>query len=304
VALRSPTQTHSYWGPYASGSLPTSSNVQVGDTAYDTSLGSLVVCTALAPSVAWTAVGSTPPASPKMAIQFNNVGAFGGSADLTYDATTQTVLLEDTGSAPRQFVELATGSTSLGVGPSLSIGEDNAGSIASVTLSADNMTAGGPAILRAENPFSFPSPIDLQILDLQINGDSGVSGYVLQSRGPAAAPLWIGPESLALPIILSLDGTSASTVATNVGGVYIPNAITLGVNSQARLGTSGTAQTVTLQLLDATTSVVVATFSASITGFASVAVTGTPTLSAGWYAIVLTADAKAQAFARGLYLTV
>ena len=164
MALRSPTQTHSYWGPYASRSLPTSTDVEVGDTAFDTSLGSLVVCTALAPSVTWTAVG--------------------------------------------------------------------------------------------------------------------------------------------LPIILSLDGTSAATIATNVGGVYIPNEITLGVNAQARLGTSGTAQTVTLQLLDATTSVVAATFSASITGFASVAVTGTPALSAGWYDIVLTADAKAQAFARGLYLTV
>ena len=62
MALRSPTQTHSYWGPYASGSLPTSSDVQVGDTAFDTTLGSLVVCTAIGP-VVWTVVGSPPSGS-------------------------------------------------------------------------------------------------------------------------------------------------------------------------------------------------------------------------------------------------
>jgi hypothetical protein len=59
MATRSPTQTHSYWGPYASGSLPTSSDVQVGDTAFDTTLVSLVVCTAIGP-VGWTVVGSPP----------------------------------------------------------------------------------------------------------------------------------------------------------------------------------------------------------------------------------------------------
>lgn len=56
MALRSPTQTHAYWGVFPTASLPTSANVEVGDTAFDTTLGALVVCTAVGP-VAWTAVG-------------------------------------------------------------------------------------------------------------------------------------------------------------------------------------------------------------------------------------------------------
>lgn len=58
MALRSPTQTHNYWGFYATGSLPSSSpNIQIGDTAYDTSINQLVVCTAVSP-VVWSSVGS------------------------------------------------------------------------------------------------------------------------------------------------------------------------------------------------------------------------------------------------------
>ena len=56
MATRSPTQTHAYWGVFPTASLPTSANVEVGDTAFDTTLGALVVCTAVGP-VAWTAVG-------------------------------------------------------------------------------------------------------------------------------------------------------------------------------------------------------------------------------------------------------
>jgi hypothetical protein len=56
MALRSPTSFHSNWGSYSTVSLPTSADVQVGDTAFDTDLGQLVVCTAIGP-VVWTAVG-------------------------------------------------------------------------------------------------------------------------------------------------------------------------------------------------------------------------------------------------------
>lgn len=40
-----------YLGAYATGSLPTGANVQVGNTAFDTTLGQLVVCTAVGPVV-------------------------------------------------------------------------------------------------------------------------------------------------------------------------------------------------------------------------------------------------------------
>ena len=75
MATRSPTQTHSYWGNYATGSLPASSNVQVGDTAYDTTQSTLVVCISLAP-VVWGAVGSGPvPASGVIDLALNGSAA-------------------------------------------------------------------------------------------------------------------------------------------------------------------------------------------------------------------------------------
>ena len=77
MATRSPTQTHSYWGNYATESLPASSNVQVGDTAYDTTQSTLVVCISLAP-VVWGAVGSGPvPASGVIELALNGSAAEG-----------------------------------------------------------------------------------------------------------------------------------------------------------------------------------------------------------------------------------
>ena len=64
MALRSPTAFHSYWGAFATGSLPSSSDVQVGDTAYDTTLGLPVVCSSIGPVVWSTAVGPTGPTGP------------------------------------------------------------------------------------------------------------------------------------------------------------------------------------------------------------------------------------------------
>lgn len=59
MALRSPTQTHSFWGEHPTSSLPSSTEeVQVGDTAFDSTIGQLVVCTASLPAVVWEPVGS------------------------------------------------------------------------------------------------------------------------------------------------------------------------------------------------------------------------------------------------------
>ncbi len=58
MALRSPTVCHSYWGAYPTVSLPTSSDVEVGDTAYDTTVGQLVACAAAGP-VVWSSVGGS-----------------------------------------------------------------------------------------------------------------------------------------------------------------------------------------------------------------------------------------------------
>jgi hypothetical protein len=86
MATRSPTQTHAYWGVFPTASLPTSANVEVGDTAFDATLGTLVVCTAVGP-VVWTAVGGgggiteltgDVVAGPGGGSQAATVKAFGG----------------------------------------------------------------------------------------------------------------------------------------------------------------------------------------------------------------------------------
>jgi hypothetical protein len=104
------------------------------------------------------------------------------------------------------------------------------------------------------------------------------------------------------PISTALNGSSPTSTSTFIGAVYVPASITLSATSRAYIGTSNAGVvTLTLQTPAAVTA---ATFtSASITGFADVLITGTPTLAAGWYNIVLTADAViTTAFARGLYL--
>jgi hypothetical protein len=71
MATRSPTLYHSTWGAYPTASLPTSSAVQVGDTAYDTTLGALVVCTATGP-VTWGSVGGGGGSSALLSVSMTN----------------------------------------------------------------------------------------------------------------------------------------------------------------------------------------------------------------------------------------
>jgi hypothetical protein len=59
--IQGPPGNTSYLGAYATGQLPTSA--AVGDTAFDLTLGQLVVCTSIGP-VVWSAVGPEPYAYP------------------------------------------------------------------------------------------------------------------------------------------------------------------------------------------------------------------------------------------------
>ena len=86
MATRSPTQTHSYWGSFASGSLPTSTDVEVGDTAFDATVGQLVVATSVSP-VVWTAVGAVGPT--QVEIDFGTRPSWGDEFTIT-DATVTT----------------------------------------------------------------------------------------------------------------------------------------------------------------------------------------------------------------------
>ena len=59
--IQGPPGNTSYLGAYVTGQLPTSA--AVGDTAFDLTLGQLVVCTSIGP-VVWSAVGPEPYAYP------------------------------------------------------------------------------------------------------------------------------------------------------------------------------------------------------------------------------------------------
>ena len=53
MATRSPVPFHSYHGPFVTAALPSGVTVQVGDVAFDTTIGMMVQCVTLAP-VVWS----------------------------------------------------------------------------------------------------------------------------------------------------------------------------------------------------------------------------------------------------------
>ena len=136
------------------------------------------------------------------------------------------------------------------------------------------------------------------------NGTNFTPSTLTQGSGisitNAAGAVTIAATAVAAPISTALNGSAS--VATFIGAVYVPAGITLSATSRAYIGTSNSGTvTLTLQTLGL---VDAATFtSGTITGFADVQVTGTPTLAQGWYNLVLTPGVGVTtAFARGLYL--
>jgi hypothetical protein len=100
----------------------------------------------------------------------------------------------------------------------------------------------------------------------------------------------------------SLDGT-ANGVATSIGSIYIPSAITISTNSLAYIGGSTASETATLKLVPIDTATVSASWSrTNVLG--SVALASPAALGVGWYDIILeTGNGTQTGFARGLYIT-
>lgn len=65
---------------------------------------------------------------------------------------------------------------------------------ASLTLKGDTAEAVAPAIV-AQDETGSPYALDLQMLELAVNGDVGAAGQVLTSGGPGAAPTWTAASS-------------------------------------------------------------------------------------------------------------
>lgn len=135
---------------------------------------------------------------------------------------------------------------------------------------------------------------------ISLSGAGANSGDVLAWNGSAWAPT--AQSATNAPINLSLNGSASFGAPEYVGAVYVPAPITLSATSRAYLGISGASEQVTLELKSGITTLAAFTATPS-SGFQNVLVTGTPSLAAGWYDLVLTAGTSGSTvFARGLYL--
>jgi hypothetical protein len=83
-----------YLGAYTTGNLPTGGDILVGDTAFDLTLGQLVVCIAVGP-VVWSAIGPISPAPQRPPIDANHTNVWYLGAGST---TTGLDILPDVGS--------------------------------------------------------------------------------------------------------------------------------------------------------------------------------------------------------------
>lgn len=103
--------------------------------------------------------GGGTPALPFNSVQFNNAGAFGGSSNFTWNGTGLVV------------------TNGAGVTDTLSPG-------------SLLFTTAGTGTISVKTGAGADGPLNLDILDLQVNGTSGVSGQVLTSAGPGVSPTW------------------------------------------------------------------------------------------------------------------
>ena len=103
--------------------------------------------------------GGGTPALPFTSVQFNNAGSFGGSSNFTWNGTSLVV------------------TNGAGVTDTLSPG----------TLL---FTTAGTGTISVKTAAAADGPLNFDVLDLQVNGASGLSGQVLTSAGPGASPTW------------------------------------------------------------------------------------------------------------------
>ena len=103
--------------------------------------------------------GGGVPALPFTSVQFNNAGAFGGSPNFTWNGTGVVVT-------------------------------NGAGTTDTLSPGTLLFTTAGTGTVSVKTGGGADGPLNLDILDLQINGASGVAGQALISGGAGAPPTW------------------------------------------------------------------------------------------------------------------
>lgn len=132
--------------------------------------------------------GGGVPALPFNSVQFNNAGAFGGSANFTWNGTGLVVT-------------------------------DGAGTTDTLSPGSLLFTTAGTGTVSVKTGGGADGPLNLDILDLQINGASGLAGQVLTSAGPGASPTWA-----AVPAASGwVDGGTTVYLSTSTDVVSIGN---------------------------------------------------------------------------------
>jgi hypothetical protein len=128
------------------------------------------------------------PALPFTSVQYNNAGAFGGSANFTWNGTGLVVT-------------------------------DGAGTTDTLSPGSLLFTTAGTGTVSVKTGGGSDGPLNLDILDFQINGASGLAGQVLTSAGPGASPTWA-----AVPAASGwTDGGTAVYLTTATDDVSIGN---------------------------------------------------------------------------------
>lgn len=103
--------------------------------------------------------GGGTPSAPFDSVQFNNAGAFGGTANFTWNGTGLVIT-------------------------------DGAGTTDTLSPGTLLFTTAGTGTVSVKTGGGADGPLNLDILDLQVNGSSGLAGQVLTSAGPGVSPTW------------------------------------------------------------------------------------------------------------------
>jgi hypothetical protein len=220
-------------------------------------------------TVTITANESSTPGGSNTDIQFNNSGAFDGTADLTYIKTGGVIpTLIVGGSSNLGWIQIGSGpGLQLSCFPSSNYSQIN--------------DATGTLILATSGNLNLNPEVSLQI-----NGDAGTSGYVLTSQGPSSPPIWAAVGGGGSP------GGSNGQLQYNNSGTFA--GLTSGTSGQALISQgSGLPPTWTVGPVGTVTSVQLAdTSTTPIYG-----VSGGPITTYGTLNLTLTSQAPNTVFA-------
>ena len=246
MATRSPTQFHSFWGAYITALLPTSAEVEVGDTAFDSTLNQLVVCTSVGP-VVWTPVG-----------------AASAVPDGTYYVTPGGSDVTGNGSILAPLASISFALTLAGPGEVVNVGPGTYTEPALLAVPQDVAIVGTP-----ETTIVAPAGVTL---------DDGVALENVKLTTPTITTVGTQPAGPGATVNLTqVFVTSATTVNNNgTNTAFVTNNTTFGGATTINGGPTNSVVFDYSKSSSSTTINNTTNFSATASSFLSVAINGSP----------------------------